>query len=343
VTRTKEDVTTGPQLIDGDLVVSFRAMATTVNVRIVEPKPRRGPKQAARVTQMFADVERACTRFNPDSPLMKANAAPRDWHVVPQECFDAIREAARAYAETAGRFDPRVLKRLQQIGYDRTLAFAEGNVEVSTPTEAATSWRPFGGRPATSAAAMRDPWSPKFDARRRAVKIGPEPIDLGGIGKGLAVRWAAELLTSSGGSFLVEAGGDCYLAGQGPEGDGWRVAVEDPAEGPDPVAVLNVSDVACATSSVRIRSWIVDGKPVHHLIDPRTGEPGGAGLAAVTVVGPDPAWAEVWSKSLFLASRTGIRALAEEHGLAALWVTPQGRVGTSEAMKPYVMWQAVDD
>jgi FAD:protein FMN transferase len=342
VTGTRQDVTTGPHQIDGDLVVAFRAMATTVNVRVVEPTTR-AESAAARVEQMFADVERACTRFNPQSPLMLANAAPKEWHVVPQECFEAISEAARAYDDTEGRFDPRVLKRLQQIGYDRTLAFADGNVEVSAPPESVTSWRPFGRKSSAVSGAMRDTWMPKFDARRRAVMIGPEPIDLGGIGKGLAVRWAAELLAGSGSAFLVEAGGDCYLSGNGPEGDGWRVAVEDPAEGPDPLAVLNVDDVACATSSVRIRSWLVDGKPVHHLIDPRTGEPGGAGLAAVTVVGGDPAWAEVWSKSLFLAGRTGIRTLAEEHLLAALWVTPQGRVGSTAAMKPYLMWQAVDD
>ena len=31
---------------------------------------------------------------------MLANAAPREWHVVPQECFEAISEAARAYDDT---------------------------------------------------------------------------------------------------------------------------------------------------------------------------------------------------------------------------------------------------
>ena len=342
MTGTREDAATSSAPSMGELVVSFRAMATNVNVRVVDPVDSAKAATTA-VSRMFAEVERACTRFDPNSPLMQANASPREWHVVPTECFDALSEAARVYVETDGRFDPRVLKTLQSFGYDRTLAFAEGNVEVTADPEVATSWRPFRRGSATPAAAMRTRWTPRFDAQRRAVMIGSEPVDLGGVGKGLAVRWAADLLSGSGSAFLVEAGGDCYLSGAGPDGDGWRVAVEDPREGPDPVAVLNVVDAACATSSVRIRSWRVGGKPVHHLIDPRTGEPGGAGLAAVTVVGPDPAWAEVWSKSLFLAGRTGIRALAEEHQLAALWVTPQGRVGTSQAMKPSLMWQALDD
>ena len=49
----------------------------------------------------------------------------------------------------------------------------------------------------------------------------PEPVDLGGIGKGLAVRWAARSGSPGcGDAVLVEAGGDCSLAGTGPEGEG---------------------------------------------------------------------------------------------------------------------------
>jgi len=39
-----------------------------------------------------------------------------------------------------------------------------------------------------------------------------------------------------------------------------------------------------------VRAWLApDGRRVHHLLDPRTGEPGGDGLVAVTVAAPDPA------------------------------------------------------
>jgi thiamine biosynthesis lipoprotein ApbE len=48
---------------------------------------------------------------------------------------------------------------------------------------------------------------------------------------------------------------------------------------------------------------------------------------------------EVWSKSLFVTGRAGIRAAADDRGLAVLWVDRSGRVGTSRAMRPYVDWQ----
>ena len=69
-----------------------------------------------------------------------------------------------------------------------------------------------------------------------------------------------------------------------------------------------MTDAACATSSVRVRRWRRGGEQVHHLIDPRSGRSADGGLAAVTVVAADPAWAEVWSKSLFVAGAARHRA-----------------------------------
>ena len=109
--------------------------------------------------------------------------------------------------------------------------------------------------------------------------------------------------------YLLEAGGDLVARGPGPDGDPWLVGIEDPAGGPEPLAAIAVEDGAVATSSVRLRSWVHDGRTVHHLLDPRTGEPAEAGLRAVTVVGPDPAWAEVWSKTLFIGG--GARSRGE--------------------------------
>jgi thiamine biosynthesis lipoprotein len=313
--------------ITPELVETFRAMACDVTLRAVAPSiDARAALAQARAA--FHEVERACTRFDPASPLMQANADPDTWHHVPVELYDALVEAYLAHRVTRGLFDPRVLRTLEAFGYDRSLAFAEGGV--------ATENRALAVPPRGHAEA----WEPQFDETRQAVRLGSEPVDLGGIGKGLAVRWAAERLAGRTGSFLVEAGGDCYLGGNGPDGSGWRIGVEDPNGGTEPVAVLQLSDVACATSSIRLRQWRSGERRVHHLIDPRTGAPGGAGLLAVTVVGPDPAAAEVWSKSLFLCGLDGVARRAQAHDLAALWVDRDGQMGTSAAIDPLLIWRA---
>lgn len=66
-------------------------------------------------------------------------------------------------------------------------------------------------------------------------------------------------------------------------------AVQDPLGGSEPVAVLEVTDIGCATSSLRKRTWQVDGRQAHHLVDPRTGISADTGLRSVTVLDSDPA------------------------------------------------------
>lgn len=335
-------------------VVRFRAMNTDVTLHLVgSGDGGRGALSAAR--QVFVDVETACTRFDPTSPLMRANEAGADWYRVPPVCFEAICEAASAHVATNGLFEPRVLDVLLALGYDRTLPFEDGPVQLQA-----------GRSPAGVPKAQRSPppagptdavpmWQPGLDRPGLGVRIGPRPIDLGGIGKGLAVRRAARLLEATGQAFLVEAGGDCALGGGGPDGDGWKVGVEDPLAGdppsgtdrPDaelPVAVLSLSDTGCATSSLRRRAWTVEGhvgaEQVHHIVDPRTGRSAAGGLRSVTVVLPDPARAEVWSKSLLIAGRHAIAGLAADRGLAALWVDDEGRLGLNRAMAPHVIWRS---
>lgn len=116
--------------------------------------------------------------------------------------------------------------------------------------------------------------------------------------------------------------------------------MEDPAGGSAPLLVVEVSDAAVATSSIRRRRWRAGGRTVHHLVDPRTGQPGGEGLAAVTVLAGDPAWAEVWSKTLFLHGQGEIARFADAEGLAAGWVGLDGSIGTTPALDEHVVWRA---
>lgn len=307
---------------------SFTSMASPVTLAVVDPEP--GATAALdRAEAVVREVARTCTRFEA-SALTRANAAPDRWHRVPEALAGAVLEAARAHEATEGRFDPRVLATLVAWGYDRTLPFDDG---VALP--AATR--------AVPPPADAGPWRPRVRAHGGGwhVRLGRHAIDLGGIAKGLAVRWAAAQLVGAAQGHLVNAGGDCVVGGLAPDGRAWRVGVEDPLGGSRPVLVLGLTDTACATSSVRRLRWRVGGNDVHHLVDPRTGAPGGdGGLASVTVVHPDPAWAEVLSKDLFLtgAARIGQRALAA--GLAVAWVAPDGRVGTTPELDDLVTWRS---
>ena len=135
--------------------------------------------------------------------------------------------------------------------------------------------------------------------------------------------------------------------GGAPPEDGWRVGIEDPAaadaDDAAPLVVVELRSGAVATSSVRVRHWVApDGRRRPPPRGPATGEPARTGLIAVTVAAADPAWAEVWSKALFLAGRDGIGDEARSRDLAAWWITDEGRLGLTPAARVRTAWAAED-
>ena len=277
------------------------------------------------VRATFEVAEAAMSRFREESELTRLNRRVPEAASVSRPLERALSAADRANRVTGGRFDPRIVDALERIGY------------AGVPQGQATDARVAGGRVRV------------LERQGRGGRVAlPCPVDLGGIGKGLALRWAANALDASvvgDGepplAYLIDAGGDIVASGSPGGHEPWHVAIEDPAGGPEPVAVVAVHDRgAIATSSVRRLRWEHDGRTVHHLIDPRTGAPGGEGMRAVTVSGPDPAWAEVWSKALFLEGARDIAGLARARGLAAWWVTTEGRLEMTATARLRTAWVA---
>jgi thiamine biosynthesis lipoprotein len=303
-------------------------MGSPLRLQVAQPvdQPQVDAAWAA-VVEEFEATEQALSRFRAASEVHRLRLAGGRADAPSRRLVRALVAADRARRLTDGRFDPRVLLDLERLG--------------SAPI-------PVGVPPADEAPAATGRRSAAVV--RRAGRGGPihvpVPVDFGGIGKGLALRWAARRAARvlHDAPFLLEAGGDIVAVGR-PAEHGWRVGIEDPAGGVEPVAVLELppDGGAVATSSVRVGRWQdPGGRSVHHLIDPTTGEPGGEGLVAVSICALDPAWAEVWSKSLFLEGRDGIASLARARGLAAWWVTTEGRVEMTPAARQRTAWVATE-
>jgi thiamine biosynthesis lipoprotein len=308
-----------------DRVAAFagRALGSALRLQVRGATEASARSAWAEIVAEFDAVDIALSRFRDDSELTALNRAAGTDRVllVSWRLREALALMDRARRMTSGRFDPSLADVLDRLGEPGALQ----------PGEAA------GERTCVRA--------PRSVGGARPVRAPARPVDTGGIGKGLALRWAARRAADAlpaGAGLLLEAGGDIVAAGEPPAG-GWRVGIEDPAgvPGAAPVVVVAVGAGALATSSVRVRHWIApDGTAVHHLIDPRTRAPARSGLLAVSIAGPDPAWAEVWTKALFLAGRTGIAAEARAMDAAAWWVDAGGRLGLTPAARERSVWVA---
>jgi thiamine biosynthesis lipoprotein ApbE len=143
-------------------------------------------------------------------------------------------------------------------------------------------------------------------------------FDPGGIGKGLAADLAVAEVTARGGRRLISLGGDVRVWGAPPRGDAWSIAVEDPLVPQRDAGVLALRAGAAATSSSLGRRWTLDGRDMHHIVDPRTGLPAVGDVVAVTAIAGAAWWAEVATKSLFLVGADNGGILGD--GGAIVWL-----------------------
>lgn len=273
-----------------------------------------GPGSEQLATWAMVEIERleaSWSRFRPGSELCALNRDAGRPTAVSPTLWLAIEAAARAWRDTAGRFDPTVLAALVGLGYDRTFA----DLDPARPAPPRSSPAAGFGRVGLDHD-RHEVWLP--------AGVG---LDLGGIGKGLAADLVVDALVERGArSVAVSLGGDIRVAGEGPHEDGaWRVPVVRPTD----EAVLGtfpLVDEALVQSTVSIRSWTMGGRRLHHLIDPRTGRPAETGVASVVVTGPSAARSEAFAKAALIAGPLDGPALLDEAGLDGWFIAGDGTV-----------------
>jgi thiamine biosynthesis lipoprotein len=110
--------------------------------------------------------------------------------------------------------------------------------------------------------------------------------------------------------------------------------VSDPANPDHPLEILRLSKGGVATSGRDYHHWVRNGRPMHHIIDPRTGLPATTDVVAATVVAPTVVEAEVGAKVAFiLGSEAGLAWLEAHPPYAALLVTEDGQVLRSRRLQ----------
>ena len=148
-------------------------------------------------------------------------------------------------------------------------------------------------------------------------------LDVGAIAKGWAVQQVAEKMPAG---LLISVGGNVCATGPKDEsGTPWVVGVQDPAGGDSYLHTLYVTKGSVVTSGDYQRTYMVDGKLYHHIIDPVTLYPSEY-WRSVTVVCDHSGWADALSTALFLLPLEEGQELLAQCDAKAMWVNADGEI-----------------
>lgn len=162
----------------------------------------------------------------------------------------------------------------------------------------------------------------------------PMKISFGGIAKGFIVDRAAAILRQHGlRSFFVQAGGDLLSVGTKSSGEPWRSGIQDPrGNHGEYFAVIDFSNHAFSTAGDYARSYVVDGRRYHHIIDPKTGYPA-TKCRSVTVWAPDALTADALDDAVFvLGPERGLELIESLDGVGAVIVDAKNDVIVSKRL-----------
>jgi thiamine biosynthesis lipoprotein len=297
---------------------SFRALGTDVQLSIAckeaeLPLARRILERAE--AECFR-LQSVFNRFDPESELSRVNADPGLEQVVSGDLVAVAERSLRAYRETGGLFDPRILSALEAYGYAGD--FFTSDFSVPATTEVEVSKRPLEEDMVVGNGRVR------FASR----------MDFSGIAKGYIVDRLAAFLRGDGwGNVLVDAGGDLFAAGVNPSGTPWRISIEGiPTES----LLIPLSEQALATSGVTRRHWESGGRSYHHLVSPRDPTRFDFSISTVTVLADTTTDAEVKAKEYFFLGRSDGLRLADERGDGIVYLFPDGSFAVSKTLQKAV-------
>ena len=290
---------------------SMRAIGTTAAVAVTDADC--ADDALALLAEDLRALDDTCSRFRPDSELRWLEEVSEGRAVVVSPLlFDVVEVACVVAVQTAGIVDPTVGSALIELGYDRDFEDLAGDGMASgfTPTPAPGWWQVRLDR----------------DDHTLAIPTGVH-LDVGATAKALAAdRSAGRLASSLGCGALVNLGGDVAVAGTTPTG-GWAVGIAPrcttPLDSVDQVVTVHAGGLA--TSGTTARTWVRDGRVVHHIIDPWTGEPARPVWSLVSTTAPSCVEANAWSTAAVVWGDDAVGVLTDA-GVPARLVDTTGGI-----------------
>jgi len=293
----------------------WTAIGTTI--RVVVTDETRLDAARAMLEDDLAALDAACSRFRPDSELIRLEDRAGQPTTVSSVLAGAVRASLRGAQLTGGLVDPTVGHAMEANGYDRDFA--------SMPAE--------GGALRVTVRHVPQWQQVQLDGASNTLTVpAGVRLDLGATAKAWAADRSAEGISRVlGCGVLVSLGGDIAVAGDVPSG-GWSIRVQDVTGDPltaaeGPTDLIAIRSGGLATSSTGARRWRRGGDLMHHILDPRTGRPADSDWRTVSVTAGSALDANIASTAAIIRG-TSATGWLTSLGLPARLVAVDGSVTT---------------
>lgn len=144
-------------------------------------------------------------------------------------------------------------------------------------------------------------------------------LDFSAIAKGYGADVVAQFLKTKGiKNFMIEIGGEVVASGISEKKTPWRIGITKPADDPNNTntqlqAILNVTDMALATSGNYRNFYYKGGRKYAHTIDPRTGYPVQHSILSATVLADQCAKADAYATSFMVLGFEKAKKVLKKH------------------------------
>lgn len=291
---------------------SGATMGTRYSAQCYAPADLDHPSLAAELERAVQAVDQEMSNWKASSDLTCLNKAAVDvWVPISANLAKVLVRATEINRETDNAFNVGLGDLVDRWGF--------GPVRVGQPGKSSL----LGERPHRPIGEILEVDVAQSRARKRA----PVALDLCGIAKGFGVDELGRVMDHNGiQSWLVGIDGEMRARGTKPNGSSWALAIERPEyTRREPFAVIEVTDIAIATSG-DYRHWSeYEGTRTSHTMDPRTGAPLRNGVASVTVLANTCMDADAYATALMvLGDKHGVQ-FARRKRLNALLLVREGK------------------
>ena len=290
------------------VTVRHFAMGTEYRITLYPPSKDMFEEEITHITdEAFAAIdslEKKISNWIPDSQLSKVNqhAGEGPWKTS-EEIINLLLKSKQYYVDSEGGFDVTVGPLLDLWGFYRNDGrLSQGHLPKDAELQEALAKVGFNKLEIDEAAATVHFKAPGMR------------VDFGGIGKGLALDRAAEVLRSLDvKSALLDSGTSSVVAIGTPPGQaGWTVRIRSPYNKQEYVDEVTLSDESLSSSSDSENYVEIDGKKYGHHFDPRTGKPI-EGVLGVTSFAPKGVDSDALSTTFFVMGLDKVKAYCKAH------------------------------